>query len=91
MKITIDTKEEGNLSYETDLVDDPAKKMIANSTVRKVSVISTLIEALTFANIGHKAGLATLLSECDEAKLDPEITEIGDKDLVDKEADLFVG
>lgn len=90
MRITLDTKEEGKLSYETDFIDDPTKKMIANSTIRKVSVISILVEALTFANVGHKVGLTKLLSESDEAKLDPKEAEAGDKDSIDKESDLFL-
>ena len=90
MKITVDTKEEGRVDYDTDAIDDQFKKLTANATVRKVTIIDTLIEALTFSNLGHRTGLVTLLSECNEAILDSETSEVGDNDPVAKEENLHL-
>ena len=73
MIITV-KKDDGELVYDVNKIEDEGKQNEARVIISKVGSLEVILEALTFASATHRANLEKLLDECDEAKVE-EIVE----------------
>jgi len=66
MIITV-SKEDGQVVYDVNKVNDEQKQQGARVTIQKVGFLDTIVEALSFASNTHRANLEEMLSTCEEA------------------------
>tara|TARA_Y100000004_G_scaffold43395_1_gene47502 strand:- start:573 stop:830 length:258 start_codon:yes stop_codon:yes gene_type:complete len=72
MIITV-KKDNGEVVYDVNKVNDESKQNEARVIITKVGSLDTVIEALSFASATHRANLEKLLEDSPEAKVEAEI------------------
>ena len=81
MIITI-TKDDGQVVYDTAMIEDENARANANMSVSKIGTLNVLVEALNFASGTHQNNLELLLQNAGEAVVD---TPSGDEPEGDDE------
>jgi len=72
MIITV-KKDNGEVVYDVNKVNDESKQNEARVIITKVGSLDTVIEALSFASATHRANLEKLLEDSPEAKVEAEM------------------
>jgi ribonuclease PH len=81
MIITI-TKDDGQIVYDTTMIEDEDARANANMSISKIGTLNVLVEALNFASGTHQNNLELLLQNAEEALVD---TPSGDEPEGDDE------
>ena len=69
MIITI-TKDDGQIVYDTTMIEDENARANANMSISKIGTLNVLVEALNFASGTHQNNLELLLQNAEEALVD---------------------
>ena len=72
MIITV-KKDNGEVVYDVNKVNDESKQNEARVIITKVGSLDTVIEALSFASATHRANLERLLEDSSEAMVEAEM------------------
>tara|TARA_R110001592_G_scaffold336358_2_gene621879 strand:+ start:1838 stop:2110 length:273 start_codon:yes stop_codon:yes gene_type:complete len=71
MIITI-TKDDGQVVYDTTLIEDDQARGNANISISKIGTLNVLVEALNFASQTHQNNLELLLQNSEEAVVEQD-------------------
>tara|TARA_R110002050_G_scaffold27559_1_gene71527 strand:- start:5809 stop:6081 length:273 start_codon:yes stop_codon:yes gene_type:complete len=71
MIITI-TKDDGQVVYDTTLIEDEQARGNANISISKIGTLNVLVEALNFASQTHQNNLELLLQNSEEAVVEQD-------------------
>ena len=81
MIITI-TKDDGQVVYDTTMIEDETARANANMSISKIGTLNVLVEALNFASGTHQNNLELLLQSAEEAIVE---TPEGDEEVVEED------
>ena len=81
MIITI-TKDDGQIVYDTTMIEDENARANANMSISKIGTLNVLVEALNFASGTHQNNLELLLQSAEEAIVE---TPEGDEEVVEED------
>jgi len=83
MIITI-RKDDGTVTYDTNMIADDNSKGNANTTISKIGTLNVIVEALNFASQSHQSNLELLLQNSEEAVIDTPEEMMVEQEVVEE-------